>query len=280
MRYNEHILTDSSGRVVIQSYHSSLEPQVRGMREHHHTECELSVFLAGSGIYVVGERAYEFHEGDAFLFGSNEAHCLTDIRESMELLNIQFEPKLLWEHAESMELLGLFNARSRRFSNRFADDDRVIGQGIRALEREMIERQPCYAVTAKYQLFSILAHMIRAYDCVDPDKLLHPGTTPVGSLKLAVDYIHEHLDTHLTLSELAEVACMTPTYFSTVFKKFNGISPWKYITIKRVEMAVDMLKTTDMTKLEIAERCGFSSSSNFYKAFVEITGKTPSEFVR
>jgi AraC-like DNA-binding protein len=39
-----------------------------------------------------------------------------------------------------------------------------------------------------------------------------------------------------------------------------------------------MLKSTDMTKLEIAQRCGFSSSSNFYKAFVSVTGKKPNDY--
>ena len=71
---------------------------------------------------------------------------------------------------------------------------------------------------------------------------------------------------------------MTQTYFSSVFKKYNGITPWEYITIKRVEMAINLLKTSDMSKLEIAERCGFSSSSNFYKAFLKITGKHPKDF--
>ena len=60
----------------------------------------------------------------------------------------------------------------------------------------------------------------------------------------------------------------------------NSVSVWEYIKIKRVEKAVGLLKTTDLTKLDIAERCGFSSSSNFYKAFKNVTGKTPSEIER
>ena len=65
-----------------------------------------------------------------------------------------------------------------------------------------------------------------------------------------------------------------------LFNQINGISPWEYITIKRVEMAINILKTSDMSKLEIAERCGFSSSSNFYKAFLKIIGKHPKDFCR
>ena len=70
------------------------------------------------------------------------------------------------------------------------------------------------------------------------------------------------------------------TYFSYVFKKLNGISLWKYISIKRVERAIELLQAEHISRLEIAERCGFSSSSNFYKTFTALTGKTPGDYAR
>ena len=89
-------------------------------------------------------------------------------------------------------------------------------------------------------------------------------------------YIDENITYPITLEEVAAAASMSRTYFFAVFKKINGITPWKYITVKRVEKAVELIKTTDMTKLDIAFSCGFSSSSNFYKAFKSVTGKNPS----
>ncbi len=280
MRCHEHILTDSSHHMMIKSYHSILSPQKREYREHHHTECEISIFLSGKGIYVVHGKPYEFCPGDVFLFGSNEAHCITEVHEAMDLLNIHFEPKLLWEHSDSVELLNLFAARSKQFSNRFTNADPILHDKLLALEGELFHKQECYIVTAKYLLFSILAHLIRNYPCINPEKMISSHSSAIRSLAKSVRYINEHLDSKLTLKEIADIACMTPTYFSSVFKKFNGVSPWEYITIKRVDKAIDMLKSTDMTKLEIAEHCGFSSSSNFYKAFIHVTGKKPTDFVR
>ena len=122
-------------------------------------------------------------------------------------------------------------------------------------------------MTAKYLLFSILAEIIRCYDCVESVSPKAATTAQAKNLRRAIDYIGENLDQPLTLAGVASVAYMSPTYFSSVFKRLNGISPWEYITIKRVEKAVGMLKSTDMTKLEIAEPCGFSGASNFYKMF-------------
>ena len=73
---------------------------------------------------------------------------------------------------------------------------------------------------------------------------------------------------------------MSKTYFSSSFRKLNGISPWEYITIKRIERAIHLIETTSLTKIEIAFKCGFNNASNFYHAFKRVTGKTPADFIR
>lgn len=280
MRHSEHRLEDGCGRSLIKTYHSTLPACTRTYREHHHTECELSVFLRGSGIYAMQGKSYPFSAGNVFLFGTGEPHSITEIHEDMEVLNVHFEPRLLWEHSDTAELLGLFSSRGENFENRFSDEDGVLMPLILDLEREISEQKPCYSVRAKYLLFSILAEMVRRYDCVKPSTAAAAPFSQAKNLRRVIDYIGENLDQHLTLASLADVAYMSPTYFSAVFKKLNGISPWEYITIKRVEKAVEMLKSTDLSKLEIAERCGFSGASNFYKMFFRITGKRPSDFAR
>ena len=97
-------------------------------------------------------------------------------------------------------------------------------------------------------------------------------------MEKSLHYIENNLCNDMSLTEIADVASMSPAYFSTVFKKLNGISLWEYITAKRIDRAVELLRTTNMTKLDIAMECGFNSASNFYKAFARITGKKPSDF--
>ena len=278
MRIHEYSLKETREGSGVRSYHSLVSPQRRPYNAHHHTECELSVFLDGEGIYTVGEREYRFHPGDVFLFASDEEHCITVIDRSIDLLNVQFEPYMLWETPDAMELMALFNARNASFENRFLDEGGGVRREILLLEEELCQRRPCYAVATRYHLLLALATLIRDYACTDSQKTIKASDSITQSIRVSIEYIRHNLDRELTLREIAGVACLSPAYFSHVFKKYNGISLWKYINIKRVEKAIEMLRSESVTKLEIAERCGFSSSSNFYKTFFAITGKTPRDY--
>ena len=278
MKFNENTLYNSNNKIILKTYHSVVEPEKRTLREHHHTECELSLVVFGSGTYSVCGKEYVFSTGDMFLFGSNEAHCITEITSPLNLLNIQFEPFILWENAESIELLSIFNMRNKNFKNLFLGNDTILQNFILDIENEISRKYSGYRIKTKYLLFSSLIHIIRSYNYVNNSSAYTYEYAQSKKIKDAITYIDSNINNKLTLKEIASTVCMAETYFSSVFKKFNGISPWEYITIKRVEKAVDLIKNTNMTKLEIAEKCGFSSSSNFYKAFFNITGKKPSDY--
>ena len=280
MRFNENTLSDYNGNTILKTYHSCVEIGKRPLREHHHTECELSLIISGSGIYSVCGTEYEFTPGDMFLFGSNEAHCITNITSPLNLLNIQFEPCILWETADSIELLNIFNERNKNFKNKFLKDDVNLQKYILDIENEISQKNEGYRIRIKYLLFSSLIHITRSYDYIKKTNpyTFHNATSQ--KLKEAMLFIDNNLEKKLTLKEISSVVCMAETYFSSIFKKYNGISPWEYITIKRVEKAIDLIKSSNMTKIEIAEKCGFSSSSNFYKAFFNITGKKPTDYAQ
>jgi len=71
---------------------------------------------------------------------------------------------------------------------------------------------------------------------------------------------------------------MSQSYFSALFKKYNGITPIDYIIQKRVQLSIEYIKSTDKSMTEIATICGFNNSTNFIKCFKKTTGRTPSDY--
>ncbi|MBQ8357029.1 MAG: helix-turn-helix domain-containing protein [Clostridia bacterium] len=266
-------------------FHTAVPPGQRNYREHFHTECEISFLLGGAGTYLVDGKEYAFRRGDVLLFGSNEAHCITEILqgEPFDMLTVKFEPKMLWngENGAAFVLLKLFFGRSERFSNLIDRENPAtpaIGRMMMGMEREFRTRPRGYELKVRLDLYTVLLILLREYGYVTEEPLPPTKDRSLRQLAAAMDYIDANLSQTLTLEEIAAKAAMSKAYFSTIFKKYNGITLWDYITIKRVEKAIALIGSTGMTKLQIAAECGFASPANFYKAFRRVTGKTPSNY--
>ena len=272
---------------LLRLFYSRVDPGKRIYREHQHTEFEISLIKAGEGTYTVGARKYSIEPGDIFLFSSNEIHYITDIKDNCEmvLMNVHFEPRFIWSPGNDLfdaKFLKIFFARSDRFENQL-DRKNIKTNCIRRLmhqiEQEFNERLPEYELMVKVNLLTILVTMIRNYDYVrDNADFYWVHRHSLSKIEAAMAYIEGHLATDLRLEEVAHIANMSKAYFSTVFKKLNGISPWEHITIKRIELAIKDIQNSDRTVLEIATRCGFNNTANFNRAFRKVTGKTPSSF--
>jgi len=288
MRFKESVITSGeNSKFLLKLFHSTVKPGQREYQEHHHTEFEISVFKSGKGIYTVGKKQYDFKKGDVFMFSSDEVHCITDIYadEPMDLMNIHFEPRFIWSAGNNIfdiKYLKIFFDRNEKFENRL-DRNNPATKKIRNLlfdiESEFEKKQPEYELMIKINLLQILVTAIRDYDYVKTDSSSFSAKTQhLYNLEQAMNYIDEHLTTDMDLDSLAKKANMSKTYFSAIFKKLNGISPWDYITIKRIEKAIQLLKTTNKTMLEIALNCGFNNTANFNRAFKKVTGKVPSDY--
>lgn len=93
-----------------------------------------------------------------------------------------------------------------------------------------------------------------------------------------IKFIHENLDKDLTISQLADISCLTKDHLIRIFKQMMGYTPIKYINLKKIEKAQFMLLTTDMTVSEIALELSFDNISYFNRLFKQTINITPSEY--
>ena len=287
MRFAEKSLYYEENKPLVKIFHSTVPSGKRDYREHHHTECELSLFKSGAGVYSLSDKRYEFKKGDVFLFGSDEPHCITDIYgdEKFDLINIHFEPRVLWSDKmlADKNFIRIFFDRGKNFENRIDRKNpytSVIKDLIFKFENEVGSKKFNSDMMAKMYLVEIFTHLTREYGYINEKSDFQNSAQSLSCINRALKFIDDNLSDEISLDRLAKEAAMNKTYFSTVFKKFNGISPWEYIVIKRVEMAIGLLKSTELKKLEIAEQCGFNSASNFYKTFKKVTGKPPEYYCK
>lgn len=103
---------------------------------------------------------------------------------------------------------------------------------------------------------------------------------PMDNRRMArvTEFIDAHLNHNLTVTEMAAVACMSPAHFARSFKVTTGQSPHQFINRLRLQLAKRMLTAPHQPISDIALSTGFSSQSNFSRAFRAATGMTPGAY--
>ena len=87
-------------------------------------------------------------------------------------------------------------------------------------------------------------------------------------LSQAEAYIQDQLrNPSLSEKEIAEHVGISASYLSTLFRRHRQITPTKYIRDLRLSKAAELLKSTDLTVLEVCNACGFGSLETFHRVF-------------
>jgi AraC family transcriptional regulator len=92
--------------------------------------------------------------------------------------------------------------------------------------------------------------------------------------------IESRLQEPLLVEDLAREACLSPFHFARMFKQSTGHSPHAYLVARRIEIARELLATTDLRIREVGKRAGFSTHAHFCSVFRTQTGMTPATWRR
>lgn len=92
------------------------------------------------------------------------------------------------------------------------------------------------------------------------------------------EYIYSHIKERITIEDLADVLGVSSSYLSRLFKKEVGISVSAYIRNQKIDMAKNLLRFSDYSMIDIANRLAFSSQSHFIQQFREVEGMTPKKY--
>lgn len=97
-------------------------------------------------------------------------------------------------------------------------------------------------------------------------------------VRLAMKKIVEKLKEPISLSSIAEDVGLSPHYLSRLFAEEVGESFNEFVTRKRMEKAMELLKTSNLKVYEVAEQVGIPSYRYFSVVFRNWAGVAPKEY--
>ena len=90
-----------------------------------------------------------------------------------------------------------------------------------------------------------------------------------------IDQMEQNLEEPLSPSLLAKRAGLSPRQLERLFRRYLDRSPKRYYLELRLKKARSLLLQTEMSVINVALACGFSSPSHFSKCYRAFYGRTP-----
>ncbi|GAB0167269.1 AraC family transcriptional regulator [Lysinibacillus sp. CTST325] len=102
--------------------------------------------------------------------------------------------------------------------------------------------------------------------------------TKQEQLQKAIQYIEEHFDEQLTISDVAKYINFSATHFSRLFKKETGRNFVDYVAFTRIIKSLPYLRKYDYTIEKISFICGFNTPNYFSLTFKKYVGISPTDY--
>jgi len=101
-----------------------------------------------------------------------------------------------------------------------------------------------------------------------------------AAVEQVVAVMRERLDRTLTLHDMADVAHLSPYYFTRVFHDVTGIPPAEYLAALRLQEAKRLLLTTEASVADVCFEVGYTGLGTFTARFARLVGLPPGRLRR
>lgn len=241
---------------------------------HMHKELEVILVLQGTGEVISEQSRFPVSAGDIMLFESGEAHELSGGEEGLRLLAIQISRSFCRRYCPQL--------RNIHFQQTCID--RTCPPQPRAtLRRTMLEAFSSFLEHSLADTFTCMSYVNQLFAqllCLIPYEILDQPdlaeqTRRKERIRRILLYLEEHFREPVRLGDLAKMEHISETHISHFFRNQLHITFQEYLSRLRVEAAMNMLTTTDLSLTNIAYECGFSDPKYLNQGFQKLLGVSP-----
>ncbi|MBO5220187.1 MAG: helix-turn-helix transcriptional regulator [Clostridia bacterium] len=247
---------------------------------HAHQYYQFNYILRGAASICIRDDKIDFRAGDFILISPGTPHRLMVFDDDYMVLKYYMRSstfdrafyKWLGESNALSDLLRqtVYDKKNNSYMIFHTGDDEV----LRELALELMTELTCWrkyrSILGECKLTEIFCLLARDY-MDDAFMSSREGSSGVGMI---VKYIIDNRRTE-TLDELAAKSGYSKNYLCRLLMKRTGKSFLQILNSARIEAAVSMLNSTDMSMEEIAVNAGFTGVKQFYRVFRQYHDTTP-----
>ncbi|MFD0692985.1 helix-turn-helix domain-containing protein [Paenibacillus sp. GCM10027628] len=272
--------------------HFGLQPPGWHYPRHHHHLFELLYCSEGEVVQEMNRESLTMREGDWLLIKAGVRHQSSNVAGmDYGYFNVHFDlddteirsllaaaPYRHIHHQEAEQSkLRFYVSELEAIMQRNRVDDRLAQGEQSALRFEDKLLLQSYTLLIVHDVLNLLRnHTAQNMRTSSPGKDASLFATDVAHAieeKLSLGLCEE-----ASIAGVAKELNLSRSQCSKLFSKVYGLSPRQYVSRQKLNLAKELLVTTNLPMADIAEQLGFHSASHFSRQFRRWAGQSPTEF--
>lgn len=223
--------------------------------------------LKGQGIYQVGERKYELHEGQGFLIEPEVlTHYKADDEKPWTYVWVGFSGEMAKTYLSDIGL----NSDQLIFQCDQKEEVQALVLKMMKYSENSISNQ-YYLQSFLYQFFAVLTSELKINSTVHTNK-------ESIYVQEAVNFIRNNYFRGINVTDIAEHISVNRSYLYKLFQNSFQMSPKEFLTNFRISRAKELLTDSKLSIENIALSCGYNEVLVFSKMFKKEVGVSPSAY--
>ena len=249
--YRETIATTKIGEITIQHYPA-----------HFHRTAEIIFVIEGTATAICDGKSYQLKPGCILFIAPELVHKFINSSDPYYSMIIQVDPNLL---------LGDISLLEKVPKSPIWEDPEHKNIAWELMHAAIKRRYELDQDVLMLLSSAVVRALLKVFPMQERDK-------SGKSVMRILDYCQEHFREPITVSQMAKDLYLSQSQISHTLSKILGTTFPKYLNTLRVNEAIRLLNSTDLSISDIAGLSGYSTTRNFYGAFVKYTGIAPSAY--
>lgn len=229
---------------------------------HWHEETEILYLRRGDLCIRCGDKIITALEGDCIVINGNELH--EGISGDCGFI-CMYLPSAFFEE--------------QYYTFRHVIKDSFVSDTVLNIFDKYKEKRHTNILAVKGYAYLLISHLIANHTEATYTEGRYKKHLEISErMNDAIRYIEQNCFENVSTRQLARICHLSEGYFCHLFKSVTGQSAKEYVLMKRIDKAVGLLVSTDMTVLEVAMQCGFSDANYFSRIFKKYKSRTPSSY--
>ncbi|HHV10956.1 MAG TPA: AraC family transcriptional regulator [Clostridiales bacterium] len=244
---------------------------------HVHNYSEITYVCQGGILNIVDNNKFYMSTGDLAILNPCAVHEIKYTSPDTLIINICLKDavfqKTLKSFYEDDNFISRFFRNEASYKTNYMFFSLGHNLNAQAILSDLIQE---YSSSGFRQSFAVEAYLLLLFtQLMRANSYSYYGVDD-HTLKL-INYIRTHCLSQ-TLGEMALALGYNPNYLTTYIKKHTGKNCSTIIQEVRLNEALNLLENSDLSIYDIAEECGYTSASHFFRIFKQKYNLTPNEY--